>query len=145
VAGRRGAPEEKIEFGTVAQTNNQATMEVRHVRVKSSIDVLEELEKLRRQAPLVSEAPKPKRKSNLRDVEDLLLMTMDQRKEISKTFELAIKRDTLGRASEVVLTLALRDSAQKGLEESKMLVIPLRDIKFIRQLLLNLKIDLQVQ
>ena len=144
MAGRRPTPEEKIEFGTVAQTNSQATMEVRHVRVKSSIDVLEELEKLRRQAPLISETPKAKRKSNLRDVEDLLLMTMDQRKEISKTFELAIKRDTLGRAAEVVLALVVRDSAQKGLEESKMLVIPLRDIKFIRQLLLNLKIDLQV-
>jgi hypothetical protein len=125
-------------------------MEVRHVRVKSSIDILGELEKLRRQVPLEAQVPetdKPaaRKKSSFKDVDDLLISSMDQRKEISKSFDLGVRRDSLGKAGEVVITLTIVDAAKKGLEEPKVLTIPLRDVKFIRQLLLNLKIDFHVQ
>ena len=137
------APEEKIEFGQVAQPNGQATMEVRHVRVKSSVDILGELEKLRRQVPLGGSSPKPKKKSSFSDVDDLLAGTTDQRKEINKTFEVPLDKGMLRRAGEVSLTLVLRDDGKKGLGEPLSLVIPLKDLKSIRQLLLNLKIEIQ--
>ena len=137
------APEEKIEFGQVAQPNGQATMEVRHVRVKSSVDILGELEKLRRQVPLGTTAAKPKKKSSLRDVDDLLSGTTDQRKEINKTFEVPLDKGVLQKAGEVSITLAVRDEGKRGLGEPMSLVIPLRDLKAIRQLLLNLKIEIQ--
>jgi len=117
---------------------------VRHVRVKSSVDILGELEKLRRQVPLGGgPAAKPKKKSSLRDVDDLLMGAADQRKEINKTFEVPLDKGILQRAGEVSLTLVLRDEAKKGMGEPMTLVIPLKDLKSIRQLLLNLKIEIQ--
>jgi hypothetical protein len=138
------APEEKIEFGQVAQPTSQATMEVRHVRVKSSVDILGELEKLRRQVPLDAGGPaKPKKKSSLPDVDMLLAGSADQRKEINKSFEVPLDKGTLQKAGEVSLTLILRDEAKKGLGEPMSLSIPLKDLKSIRELLLNLKIEIQ--
>jgi len=118
-------------------------MEVRHVRVKSSVDILGELEKLRRQVPLGGGTPKPKKKSSMRDVDDLLANASDQRKEINKTFEVPLDKGALQKSSEVSLTLVMRDEAKKGLTEPMSLVIPLKDLKSIRQLLLNLKIEIQ--
>jgi hypothetical protein len=137
------APEEKIEFGQVAQPTSQTTMEVRHVRVKSSVDILGELEKLRRQVPLDAGPAKPKKKSSLPDVDMLLAGSADQRKEINKSFEVPMHKGTLQKAGEVSLSLVLRDETKKGLGEPISLTVPLKDLKSIRELLLNLKIEIR--
>lgn len=134
--------EMKVEFGTVSQVSPQATMEVRHVRVKSTIDVLGELEKLRRQSTIEPTA-KPKKKETFKELDELLLSSADQRKEIHKNFELSIEKSKLQSTSEVRITLQFIDPNNKEISSLKNLSIPLKDIKLIEQLLLNLKIDLQ--
>lgn len=134
--------EMKVEFGTVSQVSPQATMEVRHVRVKSTIDVLGELEKLRRQSTL-EPSVKPKKKETFKELDELLLSSADQRKEINKNFELTIEKSKLQNTSEVRITLQFIDPTNKEISTLKNLSIHLKDIKLIKQLLLNLKIDLQ--
>lgn len=133
----------KIEFGTVSQPTAQTVMEVRHVRVKSTIDILGELEKLRRQSTVLPAETKPKKKESLRELDELLTTAADQRKEIHKNFELPIEKTKLQLASNIKISLHLVDASDKDLQVFKELVIPLRDIKLIKQLILNLKIDLQ--
>lgn len=135
--------EVKVEFGTISNSHPQATMEVRHVRVKSTIDVLGELEKLRRQSTLEPLPSKPKKKESIKELDELLLSSADQRKEIHKNFELPLEKSKLQSSSEVHITLQLFDSSKKELITLKDMVIPLKDVKLIKQLLLNLKIDLQ--
>ncbi len=132
----------KVEFGTISQPTPQATMEVRHVRVKSSIDVLGELEKLRRQSTLEPLPQKQKKKESFKELDELLLSSADQRKEIHKNFELSIDKIKLQNTSEIQITLHLIDPNNKELIILKDLNIPLKDVKFIKQLMLNLKIDL---
>lgn len=134
--------EMKVEFGTVSQITPQATMEIRHVRVKSTIDVLGELEKLRRQSTIEPTA-KPKKKETFKELDELLLSSADQRKEIHKNFELTIEKSKLQNTSEVRITLQFIDPTNKEISSLKNLSIPLKDVKLIKQLLLNLKIDLQ--
>lgn len=135
--------EVKVEFGTISNSHPQPTMEVRHVRVKSSIDVLGELEKLRRQSSLEPLPAKPKKKESIKELDELLLSSADQRKEIHKNFELPLEKSKLQNSSEVHITLQLFDSNNKEIITLKNMVIPLKDVRLIKQLLLNLKIDLQ--
>lgn len=135
--------EVKVEFGTISNSQPQATMEVRHVRVKSTIDVLGELEKLRRQSTLEPPALKPKKKEAIKELDELLLSSADQRKEIHKNFELPLEKSKLQNSSEVHITLHFYDSNRKEIAILKNMIIQLKDVKLIKQLLLNLKIDLQ--
>ncbi len=135
--------EVKVEFGTVSKPSPQTTLEVRHVRVKSTIDVLGELEKLRRKSTLEAPAEKPKKKESFKELDELLLSSADQRKEIHKNFELQIEKSKLQSASEVKITLHLFDPNNKEIITLKDINISLRDVRLIKQLLLNLKIELQ--
>jgi hypothetical protein len=75
---------------------------------------------------------------------DLLLAgASDQRKEINKTFEVLLRKGVLQKAGEVSVAVTVRDDGQKGLGEPMILTIPLKDLKAIRHLLLNLKIEIQ--
>lgn len=134
--------EMKVEFGTVSQSAPQATMEVRHVRVKSTIDVLGELEKLRRQSTIEPSA-KPKKRETFKELDELLLSSADQRKEIHKNFEVSIEKPKLQNTSEVIITIKFFDQNKKEIGSLKNLDITLKDVKLIKQLLLNLKIDIQ--
>jgi len=135
--------EVKVEFGTVSKGAPEATLEVRHVRVKSTIDVLGELEKLRRTSTLEPSSAKPKKKETYKELDELLLSSADQRKEIHKNFELPIEKSKLQNTSEIKITLHFFDSNNKELTSLKDISLTLRDIKLIKQLLLNLKIELQ--
>lgn len=136
--------EVKVEFGTVSKISPQATLEVRHVRVKSTIDVLGELEKLRRQStPEPSSQAKPKKKESFKELDELLLSSADQRKEIHKNFEISVEKSKLQSTAEVHITLHFFDPNNKEISTLKNLTIPLKDVRLIKQLLLNLKIDLQ--
>lgn len=135
--------EVKVEFGTVSKPSQQSTLEVRHVRVKSTIDVLGELEKLRRKSTVEAPTEKPKKKESLKELDELLLSSADQRKEIHKNFEMQIEKSKLQSTSEVKITLHLFDQNSKEIITLKDINITLRDVKLIKQLLLNLKIELQ--
>jgi len=114
--------------------------EVRHVKVGSNIDILAELEKLRKTstatAPAVEE--KPRKAAAGLSVDDLLATSLNHRKEVSKVFEVQVPRRQL-QGHQITVALNFEDNQGNTIGEAKSFPIELQARSDIQKLLLSLK------
>ena len=119
--------------------------EVRHVKVGSNIDILAELEKLRKtstaSAPAVED--KPRRATAGISVDDLLASSLNHRKEVSKVFEVQVPRRELAQGHRVTVGLRFEDRQGNAIGEGQNFAIELQSRSDIEKLLLSLKFHIQ--
>jgi len=116
--------------------------EVRHVKVRSNIDILAELERLRKTStatPPAAEPEKPRRPAAAGiSVDDLLASSLNHRKEVSKVFEVQVPKRQL-HGHQVTVGLRFEDREGKGIGEPQNFSIELQSRSDIEKLLLSLK------
>jgi signal recognition particle receptor subunit beta len=118
--------------------------EVKHVRVRSNIDILAELEKLRKNATSVVSVQKPARQSPPGiSIDDLLASSLNHRKEVNRIFELQMPQRHLAAGQQVVVRLHLEGKDHKVLGEEKSFAIDLNAKQEIERLLLSLKFHIR--
>jgi signal recognition particle receptor subunit beta len=119
---------------------------VRHVRVRSSVDILSELEKLRKlstQKPPLSgteSAPRPRSSASL-SLDDLLSGTRNHRKDVAQSFELTLPKDALGKSRKATVTLRFQDDTGGEVAPETTVSIDLANVRAIQKLLLSLKFN----
>jgi signal recognition particle receptor subunit beta len=141
-----GAAEAEAEIPDVSfaeaekpEAEKAVTQEVRHVRVRSNMDVLAELERLRKTSTATPEsADKGRRAPTGISVDDLLASSLNHRKEVSKVFELQVPRRQL-QGHQVTVGLHFQDSEGKDIGESQSFAIEIQSRSDLQKLLLSLK------
>jgi hypothetical protein len=122
------------------------TEEVRHVKVRSNIDILAELERLRKTSTSTAGAPveeKPRRAPAGISVDDLLAGSLNHRKEVNKVFDVVIPRKQLSQGHQVTVGLKFEDRDGKAIGESQSFCVELQSRADIQKLLLSLKFHIQ--
>jgi hypothetical protein len=132
-AAAASAAEPEIEFGQAAQPH-KAEPEVKTVKVRSSVDVMAELEALRKRATNVT--PKAAKRDIMADLDSLR-----PKRDIQRTLHLKVPHDVLPRTKSVRVTLSFED-ADQGVIESQDQTVDLTDTSDVQSLSVNLKIDL---
>jgi hypothetical protein len=131
-----------VSFAQASQPEPEkaVTEEVRHVRVRSNIDILAELERLRKTSTAggVGEE-KPRRPATGVSVDDLLASSLNHRKEISKVFEVQVPKKQLAQGHQVTIGLRFEDPQGKEVGEAQSYSIVLQTRSDIERLLLSLK------
>jgi signal recognition particle receptor subunit beta len=116
--------------------------EVKHVRVRSNIDILAELDKLRRNATSLPATDRAVRRAAAAiSIDDLLANSLNHRKEISRAFEIQLPPGELARGQVVTVGLALQDKNNKPIGEKKNFSIEL-NASDVEKLLLSLKFNI---
>lgn len=143
------AEQEPLEIGDISfsetpseagEPEKVAEAEVKHVRVRSNIDILSELEKLRKNATSAPAPEKPaKRIAPGISIDDLLANSLNHRKEVNRIFELQVPRRELAEGHQVTVGLRLEDKERKLIGEEKTFSIELNARQDIEKLLLSLK------
>ncbi len=140
-----GVPVADTEIGEVsfaqAPTGEEVPPErVKHVRLRSNIDILAELEKLRKAATSAPQADSPARRTSPGiSIDDLLAASLNHRKEVNRIFELQIPQRDLSRGHQVTVGLRFEDAHNNPLGEEKTFSIELHTRHDIEKLLLSLK------
>jgi hypothetical protein len=133
----------EVSFAEAAQPEAEkaVTEEVRHVKVRSNIDILAELERLRKTSTssAAPEPEKPRRPATGISVDDLLASSLNHRKEISKVFEVQVPRRQLAQGHQVTVGLRFEDQQGKEVGEGQSFSIELQSRSDIERLLLSLK------
>jgi len=136
------APEEIGEV-SFAESTEPAPSPVKHVRLGSNVDILAELERLRKNATSLSPAGRPSRRAASGiSVDDLLANSLNHRKEVSRMFELEIPRRDLALGQHVTVTLRFADGDNRRVGEEKSFSIPLETVQDLEKLLLSLKFQI---
>ena len=126
-------PAQEIEFKQ-EEKPTPVEPEVKTVKVRSSVDVMAELEALRKRATnTTTKAPK----------RDILadLNSLRPKRDVSRTLHLSLPADVLPKAKSVRVTLAFEDGEQ-GIIETRDQQVELGDTSDVQSLSVNLKIDL---
>jgi signal recognition particle receptor subunit beta len=120
------------------------TEEVRHVKVRSNIDILAELERLRKTSTATGPVEeKPRRPHAGISVDDLLASSLNHRKEVNKVFDVVIPRQQLSQGHQVRVGLKFEDRNGKELGEAQSFSVELQSRSDIQKLLLSLKFHIQ--
>jgi len=127
------APAPEIEFKQ-EEKPTPVEPEVKTVKVRSSVDVMAELEALRKRATNTTTRV-PKR--------DIMadLASLRPKRDVSRTLHLSLPADVLPKAKSVRVTLAFEDGEQ-GVIETRDQQVELGDTSDVQSLSVNLKIDL---
>lgn len=132
-----------VSFAEAAEPEPEkaVTEEVRHVKVGSNIDILAELEKLRKTSTTSAAAAeeKPKKAAAGLSVDDLLAGSLNHRKEVSKVFEVQVPRKQLAQGHQLTVGLRFADRQGKEIGEGQSFAIELQSRSDIQKLLLSLK------
>jgi mutual gliding-motility protein MglA len=128
------APEPEIDFSRTEKPLGKVEAEVKTVKVRTSVDVMAELEALRKRATQTS--PKAPKRDALAD-----LAGLRPKREIHRTLNLQIPADVLPRARSVRVTLSFEDE-NHGAIETRDQTLDLGDIGDVQSLSVNLKIDI---
>jgi signal recognition particle receptor subunit beta len=123
---------------------------IKHVKVRSNVDILSELEKLRKNATLTplpgsSTVNKARRRGDTLSVDDLLSMGLNHRKEVQRLVEVEVDPRDLGQARRLKLTVQLRGEGREDLGPEKTVEIDLANMKDIQKLLVSLKLDMRAK
>ena len=124
-----------------AEPEKAVDQEVRHVKVGSNIDILAELERLRKTSTATT-APteeKPRRAAAGISVDDLLASSLNHRKEVSKVFEVQVPKRQLTQGHQVTVGLRFEDRQGNEIGEGQKFAIELQSRSDIEKLLLSLK------
>ncbi len=114
--------------------------EVKRVRVRSNIDILAELDKLRRNATSLPPPDKAARRAAAEvSIDDLLANSLNHRKEINRVFEINMPQSELARGRVVTVRLGLEDQQSQPVGENKTFSIELQSKPDTEKLLLSLK------
>jgi signal recognition particle receptor subunit beta len=135
-----------VSFAETEQPEPEAavTEEVRHVKVRSNIDILAELERLRKTSTASSPVEeKPRRAATGISVDDLLASSLNHRKEVNKVFEVQVPRQQLSQGHQVKVGLRFEDRQGKEIGEPQSFSIELQSRSDIQKLLLSLKFHIQ--
>jgi signal recognition particle receptor subunit beta len=136
---------EEISDVSFAETNEvpPAGEGVKHVRVGSNVDILAELDRLRKNATSLSPAARPARRAGSGiSVDDLLANSLNHRKEVSRVFDLQVPRKELARGQAVTVSLRLTDRDDKPIGEARDFSVSLESAQDLEKLLLNLKFQI---
>lgn len=144
-AGAAEEPEEAaVEFATTADSAQAlAPAEMRHVKVSSSLDILAELETLRKASTMRAE-PRPAAAAPAPsfDLDSLLQASVNSRQEVKRKIEERVG-GALGRASRCLVNIQLVDSHGKPLREVSPIEVELKRSDRVRQLSMTLVVNLQ--
>jgi hypothetical protein len=145
-----------------SQSNAQPSMvsedgEVKRVRVRSTVDILSELDKLRKLAtqtpaspsdafpavePAAGRIPAPRQPSL--SIEDLLSPGVSSRRDVSRSFDLSIARAALSHTQKVTVTLRFNGGpGGQSAETEREVTVNLPASRDLRRLLLSLKFNVQ--
>jgi mutual gliding-motility protein MglA len=127
------APEPEIDFSQTEKPQ-KAKPEVKTVKVRNSIDVMAELESLRKRA--TTGPPRGTKRDILAD-----LASLRPKRDVQRTLHLKVPQDVLPRAKSVRVTLSFEDGDQ-GVIQSQEQTMDLADTSDVQSLSVNLKIDL---
>jgi signal recognition particle receptor subunit beta len=127
------------------EAETAVTEEVRHVKVRSNIDILAELERLRKTSTSTAAAveEKPRRAPAGISVDDLLAGSLNHRKEVNKVFDLIVPRKQLSQGHQVTVGLKFEDRDGKAIGEAQSFSVELQSRADIQKLLLSLKFHIQ--
>jgi signal recognition particle receptor subunit beta len=132
-----------VEFATTPEPVTEAVeTEMRHVRVSSSLDILAELETLRKSSTFRPE-PKPAREGvPSLDIETLLQGSVNSRQEVKRRVEEKVG-SALGHASRCLVNIQLVDEAGHSVKDVSPVEVELKRGERLRQLALTLIVNLQ--
>ena len=125
-------PEPEIDFSRTEKP--QKVEEVKTVKVRSSVDVMAELEALRKRA--TAGTPKTPKRDALAD-----LAALRPKRDIHRTLNLQVPSDVLPRAKSVRVTLSFEDK-DSGVIQSQDQQVELGDTSDVQSVSVNLKIDM---
>jgi hypothetical protein len=132
-----------VSFAQSSQPAPSAEAIVKHVRVGSNVDILAELERLRKNATSLSPASRPSRRgASGISVDDLLANSLNHRKEVSRMFEVEVPRRDLASGRHVAVTLQFADRNNQLVGEEKTFSIPLETAQDLEKLVLALKFQI---
>ena len=133
VAAPAPTPEPEIDFSREEKPQKEIEEpEVKTVKVRSSVDVMAELEALRKRATNTS--PKAPKKDILAD-----LARLRPKRDLQRTLNLQLSPDVLPKTKSVRVTLSFEDTA--GVIESHDQNVDLGDTTDVQSVSVNLKID----
>lgn len=125
---------------------------VKHVKVRSSVDILSELDKLRKlstqKAPAGAPAP---RAEALRpraagpSIDDLLASNLNHKKDVTRSFDLTVPRQVLGRSRQVTIELKFSDGSGSPLLTDSSFSIDISSPTDLQKLLLSLRFNVQAE
>jgi hypothetical protein len=127
------APEPEIEF---AETEKPQKVEEKTVKVRSSVDVMAELEALRKRATNTTTAKPSSKRDVLAELEGL-----KPKRDVHRTVHLQLPQETLSRARSVRVTLSFEDESA-GVIETRDQQLELGETTDVQSLSVNLKVDL---
>jgi hypothetical protein len=142
LASAEGEELADVDFAEAKEPAKVDPEEVKHVRVRSNVDILSELEKLRRNATAAPVPGRPTRKTASGtgiSIDDLLASSLNHRKEVNRIFEVRVPQRELSRGHVVNVALRLEDRQNRPVGEEKTFSIELNTKPDIEKLLLSLK------
>jgi len=128
----KAAPEPEIEFSQSAKAAKSP--DVKHVKVRSSVDVMAELEALRKRATAA-----PKRKEVT--AADVTIPTSKPKRDIHRTVTMQASPDAAARATSMRVTVSFDDEA--GVVQTQEQTLELNELAEVRSLVVDLKIALE--
>ncbi len=129
------------------EAHNDSSASVKHVRVRSNVDILSELEKLRKvatQKPAHTAASKSKSAVDV-SLDDLLGSTRNHKKDVAQSFDVEVPRDTLARTRHVTIALSFGDEGGTTLGSEKRFDVDFAGLKDIHKLFLSLKFNVKAE
>jgi mutual gliding-motility protein MglA len=119
---------------------------VKHVRVRSNVDILSELEKLRKiatQRPVAAgQGGKIKSAADV-SLDDLLGSTRNNKKDVAQSFEVLVPKDLLSKSRRVTVALSFGDGSGAPVGAEKRFDVELAGAKDLQKLLLSLKFNVR--
>jgi hypothetical protein len=123
---------------------------MKRVRVRSNVDIMSELEKLRKMATQrptgrtgAAPALESKGRSGVFSIDDLLTTTLNHRKDVAQTFDLAMPKDVLAKSRRLRVGLIFSDTGGGEVLPAKTFEVELGALSDVRKLLLSLKFNVQ--
>jgi mutual gliding-motility protein MglA len=136
------AEEAMVEFATTPAAAAPVASEVRHVKVASPLDILAELDSLRKASTSKpSTAPRQRPAAPGLDLDSLLQGSINSRQEVRRRVEEEVG-DLLRRASRCLVQIQLVDSSGKSLSHLAPVEVDLKPAERLRQLALTLSVNL---
>jgi len=133
IAAPAPAPEPEIDFSQISKPAKPA--DVKHVKVRSQVDVMAELEALRKKATTQTAAPKPSKK----EISPLDELLHPRKRELQKSLTVALSPGALGKSRS--LRVAVSFEGENGVVESQEQTIELGDAGDAKSLSVNLKFE----
>ena len=134
--------EAPVEFATTAEPAPAAAApEMRHVKVSSSLDILAELENLRKAATSTAPVSGGSSATSL-DLDSLLQSSINSRQEVKRRLDHNVGA-ALGKASRCVVRIVLEDDRGRAVGQVAPLEVELKRGERLRQLALNLNVNIK--